>query len=107
MKLRSKISVCELRIIGGQKFIKIRNPQSAIGNSSAFTLIEIMIVAVLLTVIVLGLLAMFQQTQKAFRVGMTQTDVLESGRATMHLITRDLEHIAASRNPSVVNFYTE
>ena len=73
-------------------------------RSAAFTLVEILIVAVLLTVIILGLLAMFQQTQKAFRVGLTQTDVLESGRATTQLLARELEHIHPA-NGDAVNFF--
>ena len=71
---------------------------------AGFTLVEILVVAVLLTVIILGLLAMFQQTQKAFRVGLTQTDVLESGRATTQLVARELEHVRAA-NGAAVNFF--
>jgi type II secretory pathway pseudopilin PulG len=63
------------------------------GSVSAFSLIEIMVVVALLSVIVLGLMAMFTQTQKAFRTGMAQTDVLESGRMAADLLTRELEQI--------------
>jgi prepilin-type N-terminal cleavage/methylation domain-containing protein len=83
--------------------IDFRAQCSALRKSRGFTLIEIMIVAVLLTVIILGLLAMFQQTQKAFRVGLAQTDVLEAGRATSHLLARELEHVTPSG--SAVNFF--
>ena len=41
------------------------------GRRAAFSLIEIMITSALLSFIVLGLLAMFNQTQRAFRSGMT------------------------------------
>lgn len=61
----------------------------------AFSLIELLIVMTLLSFIVIGLLAVFDQTQKAFKVGMSQVDVLESGRATMDLITREVEQMAA------------
>ncbi len=88
---------------GCRKCLEIHNRKSAIGNS-AFTLIEILVVSVLLTVIILGLLAMFQQTQKAFRVGLTQTDVLESGRATTYLLARELEHIRPA-NGNATNFF--
>jgi hypothetical protein len=47
----------------------------------------------LLTVIVLGLLAVFNQTQRAFKAGMAQVDVMESGRVTMDLITREVEQM--------------
>jgi prepilin-type N-terminal cleavage/methylation domain-containing protein len=64
--------------------------------SSAFTLIEIMVVVVLLSVIILGLTAMFLQTQRAFRAGMTQTDVQEAGRMATEMISRELEQITPS-----------
>ncbi len=60
-------------------------------SRSAFSLIELMVAMALLTFIVLGLLAMFNQTQKAFRAGLSQTDVLEGGRAVMQMITRQIE----------------
>jgi hypothetical protein len=47
-------------------------------GSQRFSLIEIMVTVGLLTFIILGLLLMFNQTQRAFRTGMTQTDVLGS-----------------------------
>ena len=47
----------------------------------AFTLIEIMVTVALLSFIILGLMAMFHQTQRAFRNSITQTDVLEGARA--------------------------
>jgi type II secretory pathway pseudopilin PulG len=59
----------------------------------AFSLIEIMIVMGLLSVIVLGLMAMFNQTQRAFRLGMTQTDVLEAGRMATDLLVREVEQV--------------
>ena len=55
-----------------------------------------MVAMVLLTFIVLGLLAMFQQVQKAFRSSMTQVDVLEAGRANTDMIGRTMEQMMAS-----------
>ncbi len=60
-------------------------------SRAAFTLIEIMVVVVLLSVIILGLMAMFTQTQRAFRAGMAQVDVLEGGRMGMELIRREIQ----------------
>jgi len=82
----------------------------------AFTLIEIMITVGLLSFIVLGLLAMFNQTQRAFRTSMTQSDVLEAGRATMDLIGRELTQMGPSQAPDMfinnawyraTNFFSE
>jgi type II secretory pathway pseudopilin PulG len=79
---------------------------------SAFTLIEVMVVVVLLSLIVIALMAVFNSTQAAFRASVTQTDVLESGRAAMDLITGDLRAMAQSMDSSnrntqfsTVNFY--
>ncbi len=77
------------------------------GRQRAFTLIEIMVVTVLLAVIIIGLVSMFAQTQKAFRASMTQVDVLESGRAVTELLTRDLEQITPSYRINAVNFYAQ
>ena len=63
---------------------------------SAFTLIEVMVVMVLLSLIVIALMTVFNSTQAAFRASVTQTDVLESGRAAMELITDDLRAISPS-----------
>jgi hypothetical protein len=48
----------------------------------------------LLVMIVLGLTMMFMQTQKAFKGGLRQVDIFESGRAAMNLIARDLESVS-------------
>ncbi len=56
----------------------------------------------LLTLIILGLLMMFNQTQRAFRSSMTQSDVLEAARATMDILARDLEQMAPSQYPDLV-----
>lgn len=73
---------------------------------AAFSLIEIMVAMVLLSFIVIGLLAMFHQVQKAFRSSMTQVDILESGRSITDLIARDLEQTIASSlaSSNAVNF---
>ena len=68
-------------------------------REAAFSLIELMVTVALLTFIVLGLLAMFAQTRRAFTSTMTQTDVLESGRAVMDMLARDLEQMTPSEAP--------
>jgi hypothetical protein len=74
-----------------------------------------MVTIALLSFIVLGLLAMFNQTQKAFRSSMTQVDVLEAGRAVTDMIARDIESTVASQMPDAfgtngfgcTNFFAE
>jgi prepilin-type N-terminal cleavage/methylation domain-containing protein len=62
----------------------------------AFTLVEILVVVVLMSLIVLALMAVFNSTQAAFRASITQTDVLEGGRSVMGLIKNDLESLTPS-----------
>lgn len=73
-----------------------------------FSLIEILVVVALLSVIILGLLAMFDQTKRAFTTGLTQVDVLESGRAAMEMMTRELSQmVSAPYDSNAVTFYAE
>jgi prepilin-type N-terminal cleavage/methylation domain-containing protein len=62
----------------------------------AFSLLELMVAVALLAVIIVGLLAMFSQVQRAWKSGITQVDVMEGGRAAMALIVRDLQEITAN-----------
>ena len=71
--------------------------------AGGFSLIEIMVAVGLLAVIILGLLAMFYHVQRAFRAGVTQSDVMEGGRATMGMMTRELQEATATRIPFTTN----
>jgi type II secretory pathway pseudopilin PulG len=97
MKVRS--SEFEVRIDwkrGSQSRPAIRIPQSAFRNWMAFTLVEILVTMVLLSLIVLALMTVFNSTQKAFRASLTETDLLESGRLAMGLMVGDLEGMTPS-----------
>ena len=84
----------------GQRRLDLKKLHSA-RKEHAFTLIEIMITVGLLTFMILGLLAMFNQTQRAFRTSMTQSDVLEAGRATIDLLARELSEMTPSQSPDM------
>jgi prepilin-type N-terminal cleavage/methylation domain-containing protein len=73
-------------------------------REQGLTLLEMMVAVALLLMIVTGLTMMFMQTQRAFKSGLGQVDVFESGRAAMEMITRDLEQMAPSGDVSNVNF---
>jgi len=62
-----------------------------------FSLLEIMVAVALLALIIVGLLAMFYQVQRAFRSGTAQVDVMEGGRATTSLIVREVQEAAATQ----------
>ena len=63
----------------------------------------------MLAFIILGLVAMFNQTRRAFTSSITQVDVLESGRSAADIVTREMEQIAAasSTNVNLTNFYVD
>ena len=71
----------------------------------AFTLVEMLVTLALLSLIVLALMTVFNSTQNAFRASLTQTDILESGRLAMGLITSDLATMTPS-DSDAVNFYS-
>jgi type II secretory pathway pseudopilin PulG len=85
----------------------IRHSPFALRTSMAFTLVEVLVVMTLLSLIVLSLMTVLNSTMNAFRAGITQTDVLESGRAVTDLIKGDLEGMTPSLGASngAVNFY--
>jgi type II secretory pathway pseudopilin PulG len=119
--LKSKVQSPKSKVIGvrtprprehanaGQVRQGVRAPRPDFGlwtldsGLRAFSLIEIMVVVGLLTVIILGLLAMFHQVQKAFRESMTQVDVLEAGRATTDRLVREIAESIASQLPYLTN----
>ncbi|MGA3162974.1 MAG: type II secretion system protein [Verrucomicrobiota bacterium] len=85
----------------------IQNSKFKIQNCPAFTLVEILVTMALLSLIVLSLMTILNSTQTAFRAGITQAGVLESGRAVSDLIKSDLEGMTPSlgTNNGAVNFY--
>lgn len=56
-----------------------------------FSLVEMMVALGILAMIIVGLLAMFSQTSRALRSANNQTDVLESGRLMMEMMTREVQ----------------
>ena len=69
---------------------------SAPCRQSGFSLLEIMVAVSLLAVMIVGLLAMFYQVQRAFRSGTAQVDVMEAGRAVINLLSRELAETTAA-----------
>ena len=67
---------------GGRRIASVTRHASRVTHNG-FSLVEVLVVVSLLSLIVLALMAVFSSTQKAFRSAVTQTDVLEGGRAGM------------------------
>lgn len=79
----------------------LSNPRER--RNSGFSLLEVLVAVGLMSIVVLALYSMFDQTQKALRNNAGQSDVSEAGRAAMELITRDIEKAWATRVPAVTN----
>jgi hypothetical protein len=71
----------------------------------AFSLIEVMVSMTLLSVIVIGLLVVFNHTTRALRAVNNMTDVAEGARATVSFVTRDFGAMAASGVSNTYNLY--
>ncbi len=87
----------------------IRHSSFVIRHSAqrAFSLVEILVTVALLSFIVLGLVAMFGQTQRAFRQSLTDVDTLENGRAVMDMLARGVAEATPANVFNAVNFYVE
>ena len=62
-----------------------------------------MVSTICLLVIVLGLTAMFIQTQRAFKIGLKQNDIADNGRTVVELIARDLSQMISAQSTSNLN----
>lgn len=80
--------------------------RSGQGRRAAFSLIEIIVVVGLMSFIILGLMQMFNQTQRAYKLGTTQVDVLEGGRAVIDMMQREFAQMKPTRGNGVTNFYS-
>ena len=67
------------------------------------TLIEMMVSITLLAIMMIGLLAMFSQTQKALHIAVTQTDVFENARGAIQLVSRDLSEMSDFGDSNVIS----
>jgi len=83
------------------------NADGGVARERAFTVVELLVAVSIMTLIVVVLYGMFDQTQRALRGNSAQTDVTEGGRAGMGLIARELELMGASRVTGCTNFWVE
>ncbi len=76
----------------------------SVGRRAALTLLEMMVAVTLLAVIMVGLLAMFNQTQKALHIVNAQSDVFENARGAISMLSRDVSEMTAFGDTNIVNF---
>src|SRR5580658_2415292 len=72
---------------------------------AGLTILEMLVSTAMHSFIVLGLTAMLIQTQKAFKTGIKQNTITDSGRAIMDMISGDLRQMSDGQNPYVTNFF--
>ena len=75
-------------------------------NCRALTILEMLVSTALLAFIVLGLTAMFIQTQKAFKTGIKQTTITDAGRTIIDMIASDFSQMSDPHFTNVWNAYT-
>ena len=71
-------------------------------NCRALTILEMLVSTAMLAFIVLGLTAMFIQTQKVFKTGIKQTTVTDAGRTIIDMIASDLSQMSDPHFTNVV-----
>jgi hypothetical protein len=69
------------------------------------TILEMLVSTAMLSFIVLGLTAMLIQTQKAFKTGIKQNTITDSGRSIMDMVTSDLRQMSDAQNSNRLNFF--
>jgi hypothetical protein len=79
--------------------------QSAIRNCRALTVLEMLVSTALLAFIVVGLTAMFVQTQRAFKAGMKQATMTDAGQTIISMVASDLAELSDAQNTNIVNLY--
>ena len=74
-------------------------------RARGFTVVELMVAVSLMTLIVVALYSMFNQTQKALRANEAQVDSTERGRGVLELVTRELESARAGLRSDTTNLW--
>jgi hypothetical protein len=69
------------------------------------TILEMLVSTAMLSFIILGLTAVFVQTQRAFKTGIKATTVTDAGRTIMDMIASDMRQMTDAKNTGVTNLY--
>lgn len=81
--------------------------QKGLRTKAAFTITELMVAVSLMSLIVIALYAMFNQTQKAMRANEAQVDSTERGRGVLELVSREFESARAGMRFGVTNLWVD
>ncbi|MGD1083798.1 MAG: hypothetical protein ABSA47_03495 [Verrucomicrobiota bacterium] len=74
-------------------------------DRAGLTLLEMLVSTTLLVFIMVGLTAMFVQTQKAFQAGTKQAAVTDVGGTVADMIATDLAQLSDAKNPAITNLF--
>lgn len=86
------------------KLLALINAASGARRRQGMTLLELMVSMTLLTVIVLGLYSMFDQTQKALIRGSEEVDVQETARSAFRVMLEELDQARVAHEFDGTNF---
>ena len=79
--------------------------EAAIRSCSGLTVIEMLVSTTLLAVIVIGLTAMFVETQRAFKAGVRQSTTADAGRTVIEMVGNDLSQASDAGMLGVTNLF--
>ena len=79
--------------------------KSAIRYCRGLTVLEMLVSVTLLVFIVVGLTAMFIQTQRAFKSGVKQTAMTDAGHTIIDMVGADLSQASDAQNTNIYNLY--
>lgn len=85
--------------------LPLGSPVKKIRHCRALTVLEMLVSVTLLVFIVVGLTAMFVQTQRAFKAGLKQSTMTDAGHTIIDMVAADLAQASDAQNPYVVNLY--
>lgn len=80
-------------------------PVKKIRHCRALTVLEMLVSTTLLALIVVGLTAMFVETQRAFKAGMKQATMTDAGQTIINMVASGLGEISDAQNTNIVNLY--
>jgi Tfp pilus assembly protein PilV len=79
--------------------------KSAISDCRGLTVLEMLVSVTLLVFIVVGLTAMFIQTQRAFKSGVKQTAMTDAGHTIIDMVGADVSQVSDAQNTNIHNLY--
>ena len=101
-----KINATRLPSRGGQRTARPTALAKAdLRHCRALTVLEMLVSTTCLVFIVIGLTAMFVETQRAFKAGVKQNTMTDAGQTIIDMMGADLAQASDAQNPFITNLY--